>query len=156
MLFGINKMLEDIQRESPAKGLRTDFSISGKGLNWNGIYVEDGKLMGMLESKNYRSLDMVSPFMGKFTDRCSDEVPSALTTRLFVRYVDLMQKALSYNTNPVIWNEYILQELELMIKLFKIDFSLLELSSIGAVHGEISSIGPHCGRYKEVWWDQIR
>ena len=121
VLCGINKMLEHIQRESPAKGLHIDFSRSGKGFNWNGIYVEDGKLMGMLESKDYRSLDMVSPFMGMCTDRCCDEVSGALTTRLFVRYVDLMQKALSYNTNPVIWNKHRLQELEQMIKLFKIE-----------------------------------
>ena len=71
--------------------------------------------MGMLESKYYWSLDMVSPLMGIFADRFWDEILSALITRLFVLYVDLTQKAISYSNNPVIWNEQRLLQLDQMI-----------------------------------------
>ena len=53
--------------------------------------------MGMLEAKDFRSVDMVSPFMGMFLDRCCDEASIAPTTNVFVQYVDVMKMALSYD-----------------------------------------------------------
>ena len=111
-------MLFHIQRVSPATNLRIDFSNSSKGESGNGLFVEDGKLIGMPEAKEYRSIDMVPPFIGMFADRCCDEVSTAVTTKLFVCYVDLMQISLSYNRSPL-WKEAKVKDLERRIKTFK-------------------------------------
>ena len=118
VLSGINNMLCHIEKSSPASNLRIDFSNSTKGSNGNGLYVEDGKLVGMLEAKDYRCIDMVSPFIGMFADRCCDEVSTAVTTELFVSYVEIMQISLSYN-NCLLWNEEKVRDLERRIEAFK-------------------------------------
>lgn len=72
----------------------------------------------MLQGKDYKSLDMVFPFIGMFLDRCCDEVHLALSTTVFVQYVDIMQSALSYDNNPS-WTESRVRSLEKKIKSFK-------------------------------------
>ena len=124
ILNAINRMLSHIQRSSSAKGLRIDFSSTSKGDNGNGLYGKDGKLVGMLESKDYRSLDMVFPFVGMLCDRCCGEESSAPSTRLFVQYVDIMQSSMSYRGSQEWCNEKIL-ELERMIIRFKRDAKTL-------------------------------
>lgn len=119
ILFGINRMLAHIQTFSPAKGLRIDFSTSSKESFGSGLYVDDGKLVGMLEAKDYKVIDMVSPFIGMLVDRCCDEVTKAPTTNLFVMYVDIMQMAMSYNGNSMLWTEEMICKLERKIELFK-------------------------------------
>ena len=119
ILYGINRMLSHMQTFSPAKGLRIDFSTSSTKNYGSGLYGEDGKLIGMLEGKDYKAVDMVSPFIGMLVDRCCDEVRSAPTTNLFVQYTDIMQMALSYNNNSLSWTEERICKLENMIKKFK-------------------------------------
>ena len=118
ILFGVNRMLSHIQTTSPAKGLRIDFSTS-KGSYGSGLFVEDGKLVGMLEAHDFKVIDMVSPFIGMLVDRCCDEVVTAPTTTLFVQYVDIMQISMSYNYNSSAWTEDMICRLEKMIQLFK-------------------------------------
>lgn len=119
ILFAINRMLTHIQTHSPAKGLRIDFSTSGKGSFESGLYGENGKLVGMLEAKDYKAIDMISPFIGMLVDRCCDEVATAPTTTLYVQYVDIMQMSMSYNNNSMSWTEDSISTLEKKITLFK-------------------------------------
>lgn len=119
ILHGINNMLSHIQTFSPAKGLRIDFSNSAKGSSGSGLYIEEGKLVGMLEAKDYKVIDKVSPFIGMLVDRCCDESETAPTTTLFVQYVDIMQMSMSYNRNSYIWTDERICKLKEMIELFK-------------------------------------
>ena len=48
-----NRMMSHNQSDSTAKGLRIYFSTTGKGESGNGLYADDGKLIGMLEDKGY-------------------------------------------------------------------------------------------------------
>ena len=133
VLFGINRILSHIQSFSPAKGLRIDFSTSTTSYYGSGLYVDDGKLVGMLEGKDYKSIDMVSPFIGMVVDRCCDEVSSAPTTNLFVQYVNVMQMALSYNNHSMSWTEQKVKRLEDMIRTFKWN----ALSLYGSYHASM-------------------
>lgn len=120
ILNGVNKMLSHIQSTSPARSMRIDFSKRDKGMNGNGLYNAEGKLIGMLEANDYKSIDKVSPFMGMYFDRCSDETDEAPTTSVFVQYVDIMQMAMSYDTCTS-WTESRIQEIERRIRKFKND-----------------------------------
>ena len=106
ILTGINRMLSHIQRFSPVHGMRIDFSKGGSSGHEKGVYGPDGNLIGMLEGKNYRNLDIVFPFVGMFVDRLCDEVSTANSTKLFVHYIDMQQTCLSYKSaTSVMWNE---------------------------------------------------
>lgn len=118
ILNGVNRMMSHIQSASPAKGLRIDFSTTGKGESGNGLYADDGKLIGMLEAKDYRSVDMVFPFVGMLVDRCCGEEATAVCTKLFVLYVEIMLTTMSY-IGTYEWSEQKIQNLEVMIKTFK-------------------------------------
>ena len=120
ILTGPNRMLAHIERSSYMKGLHTDFSNGGKGDVGNGLYNQKGELMGMLEARNYRSIDMVFPLIGMLVDRYSSGDESASVTRLYTIYVDIMQEALSYNNYSHIWSEQWLVLLERNVKLFEI------------------------------------
>ena len=120
ILNGINKMLSHIQETSPSTGLRIDFSSTSKGENGNGLYAKDGKLIGILEGKDYRSVDAVFPFIGMFTDRCCGEHSSALSTNLFVQYVELMQITTSSKESTQ-WSHAKIDDIERRIKRFKKD-----------------------------------
>ena len=100
VVHGINRMLADIEKTDPAKGLRINFITGGKR-DENGLLGEDGKLFGMPQGRNYRSIDIVSAFIGIFADRCCSEISMAVTTEVFVLYIDIMQMSLSYNHSPV-------------------------------------------------------
>lgn len=115
----INTMLKSMQKESPAKGLRIDFSSRGKGELWNGLFKAEG-LMGMLEGKDYKNLDMVSPFLGMFVDRCCGETSRAPNTSVFVQYVDLMQSCLRIGRQPE-WSRRQVEKLRKRICSFKKD-----------------------------------
>ena len=118
ILNGVNRMLSHVQRSSPAKGFRVDFSASCKGESGNGLYGDDGKLIGMLEAKDYKSVDMIFPFIGMFSDRCCGESSIAPCTNLFVEYVDLMQMTMSYRGTKQ-WTRSKIETLEKMIEQFK-------------------------------------
>lgn len=120
ILAGINRMLAHIQRYSPAKGLKIDFAKGGTAGDEKGLYGAEGNLIGMLEGKDYRQVDTIFPFIGMFLDRCSDEVHSALSTNVFVLYVEIMQTAVSNNSpDGTSWNEMAVQKLEQKIAVFK-------------------------------------
>ena len=95
ILMGINRFLSHVQRYSPMNGARVDFSKGGSSGSEKGLYGPDGKLIGMLEGKDLRNVDMIFPFVGALLDRTCNEVESALSTKLFVTYVEIVQESLS-------------------------------------------------------------
>ena len=120
LLNGINKMLSHMQHSSPAKGLQVDFSSSSKDDHGNGLYNQEGNVIGMLEAKNFRSIDMIFPFAAMFIDRCCDEISTAATTSVIVQYTDIVNICMSYD-NDIIWRESKVQQLEKRITKFKND-----------------------------------
>ena len=116
ILSGVNKMLSHMARNSPASGLRIDFS-SGKDHS-NGLYGEDGSLIGMLEGKDYKSLDMVAPFIGAFVDRCCGEIAECVNTKVLVLYSEMVAMMLCYDRD-IIWNAVKLDKLRKLISTFK-------------------------------------
>lgn len=120
ILMGVNKLLSHIQRYSPIPGSRVDFSKGGSSGHEKGLYGSEGKLIGMLEGKDYRNLEMVFPFVGAFLDRACDEVVTAVSTKLFVIYVEIVQESLSYTPDgSSTWNEIKVSALERKIEKFK-------------------------------------
>ena len=102
VLAGVNAMLSHMERTSPSQNLRIDFSV-GKDYS-SGLFGEDGKLIGMLEAKDYKSVDMISPFIGMFVDRCCGKDNGFVNTRVFVLYADMVSMMLCYDKDPI-WNE---------------------------------------------------
>lgn len=120
ILTGINRMLSHIQRFSPMHGIRIDFSKGGSCGHEKGVYGAEGNLIGMLEGKDYRNLDIIFPFVGVFVDRLCDELSTAKSTKLFVHYNDLLRTSLSYgSTGSVMWNETKVIALQRQISKFK-------------------------------------
>ena len=120
ILTGINRMLSHIQRYSPISGVRIDFSKGGSDGNEKGLYGPEGNVIGMLEGKDYRNLDMVFPFVGMFLDRACGETTTAVSTNLFVMYVEIVQESLSYTPDgTTMWNENKVLSLEKKIRMFK-------------------------------------
>ena len=120
ILASVSKLLSHIQRYSPIIGVRVDFSKSGSNGQEKGLYGPDGTLIGMLEGKDYRSIDMVFPFVGMMVDRACGEVGTAVTTRLFVLYSEIVQLFLSHTQQEsVLWNERKLNFLQHKIQNFK-------------------------------------
>ena len=111
-------MLRRIEAHSPAKGLHIDFSNDENHEQGNGLYRKDGRLAGMLEGKDYKCLDLVSPFMGMFVDRCCEERVLCPTTKFFTQHADLVANILCYNSNST-WNIKKIHQLEIDIKSFK-------------------------------------
>lgn len=99
ILNGINHMLQSIESESPARGLHIDFSSKGKGAVYNGLFKSEG-LIGLLEAKDYRNVDMVSPFISMYVDRCCGETSLAPNTRVAVQYVDIIHLCLRLGLQP--------------------------------------------------------
>jgi len=116
-LNGANFLLSRYELESAARGFHVDFSSKGKGLKDNGLFKTDG-LMGMLEAKDYRNVDQVSPFIGAFFDQCCGEIEDAPVTKVFTKYVDILRKSHRHGEDPA-WTEKEVCELERRIKEFK-------------------------------------
>ena len=88
ILNGINKILSCIQTDNPGFGLKIDFSTSGKGHRFNGMFKNEG-LVGMLEGGDHRSLDQVMPFVAIFVDLlCGD---GSELTEVFLWYCEVQK-----------------------------------------------------------------
>ena len=120
ILMGINKMLSHLQMFSPLQGTRIDFSKGGSSGNEKGVYGSDGNLIGMLEGKDYRNLDVVFPFVGMFVDRLCDETSTAVSTKVFARYVDMLQTCLNKKSREALMGDDTrIRNLEQQIRVFK-------------------------------------
>lgn len=89
VLSGANQILKQMQIESSARNLRIDFSSSHKGWRYNGFFSEDG-IVGMLEARDHKSMDMVFPFIAAYIDRCYGEIEQCPTTRVSSLYSTIL------------------------------------------------------------------
>ena len=117
ILSGVNHILRGIQEDSPMPNLRVDYSVSTKSWRYNGIFLEDG-LVGLLQAKDFQSLDMVFPIVGGFIDRCCGEVSDCPNTRVFTKYSDVLNFVFRRRLK-LGWVEEELEELDEMIRDFK-------------------------------------
>lgn len=84
-----NFLLKKRESSSPGYGLKTDFSKGESGSRLFGLYTKTG-LLGMLETKNFDSPDMVSPLIKAIADRSGGNVKSAPVTKVFTKYCDIL------------------------------------------------------------------
>lgn len=89
ILKALNGILATIERKYFAPGLHVDFSKKEKSSTLNGLFGNDG-LRGMLEGKNYRSVDLVFPFLMGFLDRVLGFQETPTLTKMHTTYTDLM------------------------------------------------------------------
>ena len=71
-------------------GLDLDFGSADGRAGLNGVFEEDG-IVGMLEARDFRNIDQVSPFIGAILDRLCGETMSAPCTTVFTLFVDMVQ-----------------------------------------------------------------
>ena len=88
ILNGVNDMLRLIEQDSQIPDFHVDFSGKESGNRLNGLYKQDG-LTGMLEAKNYRSIDTVFPFIATYIDRCCGELDAPITS-ICTQYIDIL------------------------------------------------------------------
>lgn len=103
-----------------------------KGMN--GYFNEEG-LAGMLEAKDLKNLDNVSPFLGALIDRICG-LDYAPVTTVFTLYVDIMHMVCGHNKNNR-WNEEEISRLQENIGIFMHEgvalFGSTQASNIGTV-----------------------
>lgn len=63
------------------RNLRIDFSNRSKGWKYNGFFTESG-IVGMLEAKEMKLVDMIFPIVAGFIDRMCGEDSTCPTTRI--------------------------------------------------------------------------
>lgn len=68
ILRACNSLLRAIQIDSSTTSMKIDFSTKETSSTLNGIFLETG-VRGMLEGKDYKTLDYVFPFVAAFVDR---------------------------------------------------------------------------------------
>lgn len=75
-----------MQKDSVGYSLHTYFS-KRKGNNRLDGLLNDNGLIGIVEARDHDCIAMVAPFIAGIADRCS-ELKDALTTKMFVKFVD--------------------------------------------------------------------
>ena len=65
-------------------------------------YIEKMELL--LEGNDYKSIDMVAPFIGAFVDRCCGDNKECSNTKVFVGYAEMVSLMLSYDRDPL-WDK---------------------------------------------------
>lgn len=116
VLKEMNAFLSRSQQSSQGYGLRLDFS-SGSGTQLQGLFADNG-LCGMLEAKDYISVDQVSPFLGGIADRLCGESSAAPVTSVFTKYVDLYRFIGRRHMAPS-WTADDIEQLKEMIAVLK-------------------------------------
>ena len=97
-----------------------DFSKANYSTRLDGLFVEDG-VRGMLEGKDYKTVDMILPFIAAFIDRACGEVSNGPVTTVSVLYADLVGFLLRYNqSNP--WRRDEIDIIEGMVDTFGTTF----------------------------------
>ena len=89
VLRGTNSVINTIQRDYNVPGLTIDFSSAEIGAHANGIFLESS-IRGILEGKQYRSLDMIFPMVVAFIDTCCDEIEETPCTTIFSLYSNII------------------------------------------------------------------
>lgn len=130
VLRGCNTALAEFQKYYVMPGVKVDFSKHEGSSQLNGIFVQDG-LRGMLEGKDYRTLDMSFPFIFGYVGTWLGYYEDASLTRVHVMYTDLVNRVMSDN-NSNGWSTEDLEELRSTVLLFK--------KQVWAL------FGPHCDR----------
>ena len=130
VLRGCNTVLAEFQKYYVMPGVKVDFSKHEGSSQLNGIFVQDG-LRGMLEGKDYRTLDMFFPFIFGYVDSWLGYAEDAPLTKIHVMYTDLVNRLMS-NNNGNGWSTGELQDLRSAVHLFKEHVWTL--------------FGPHCDR----------
>ena len=88
ILRGCNNYLRAIQEDSGMSSLKVDFSSKNASITLNGLFLENG-IRGMLEGKDYKTVDFVFPFIAAFIDRITQE-KSCVLTSIHVSYSELI------------------------------------------------------------------
>ena len=83
VLRGANAFLALLEKEYPATCLLVDFSKANNSTRLDGVFVEDG-VRGVLEAKDYKTVDMIFPFIAAFLDRACGEVSNGPVTSVSV------------------------------------------------------------------------
>lgn len=130
VLRGCNTVLAEFQKYYVPPGLRVDFSKHEGSSQLNGIFVQDG-LRGMLEGKDYRTLDCFFPFIFAYVDSWLGYSEEAPLTKIHVLYTDLVNRLMSDNYSNG-WSDAELQDLRSTVLTFKKQVWSL--------------FGPHCDR----------
>lgn len=89
ILSAANGYLRRIEEEAPAIGLHVDFTRGKAATATDGLFAENG-VASMLESKDFKNVAQVMPFVGALIDiMCGSDTNGATVTSVFVKYVDL-------------------------------------------------------------------
>lgn len=135
VLHALNDFLCDVEKRSPGYGIHCDYSKGECGGRLNGFFTETG-IVGMLEAKEYDSVDMVSPFLGAIIDACCGLTDTADVTQSYTDYADLVDFIYRRNDCPG-WTEEELSNLSSKIAAFKLrarsTFARYQPSSMGTV-----------------------
>jgi len=89
ILRGCNTYLRAIDEDSGMSSLRVDFSSKNASITLNGLFMENG-IRGMLEGKDYKTVDYVFPFIAAFIDRITQEQDGKLSS-IHILYSELLQ-----------------------------------------------------------------
>ena len=84
-----NAFLALLEKEYPTSCLHVEFSKAKTSTRLDGLFVED-RVRGMLEGKDYKTVDMIFPFIAAFIDRACGEVSNGPVTTVSVLYLDLV------------------------------------------------------------------
>ena len=89
ILRACNSLLRAVQMDSSTTSMKVDFSTKETSSRLNGIFLETG-VRGMLEGKDYRTLDYVFPFVAAFVDRITGCKKNGIT-KVHSLYSDILQ-----------------------------------------------------------------
>ena len=89
VLSGANEIMRRIRNESHARHLDVDFSVPSKSWRYNGFFNESG-IVGMLEARQYKAVDMVFPIVAAYIDRVCGETSNCPTTKTATKYCDIV------------------------------------------------------------------
>ena len=112
----VNEMLTRMEKESYIPDFLVNFASRSNPSELNGVYCKDG-VTGMLDTKNYKCLDTIFPFVEAFIDRCCGETYGPLTS-ICALYNDILRCSLHREYSPS-WNTSSLQSLKNMINFFQ-------------------------------------
>lgn len=85
VLYMANNILRYVQDES---GIRAAFSTMTDVLSYNGLFKETG-LVGMLNARDFKTVDLDSPFLSATIDHLCGKQDAALVTNVVVEYGDI-------------------------------------------------------------------
>lgn len=88
IVYQLNKFPKTVHNSSNGYGITVDYS-KHCAITAGGIFTESG-LMVMLQASAMRLLDKLFPILVTIIDCCGDETTTALVTKLFTNYSDML------------------------------------------------------------------